>query len=192
MDFTLYIFEILLRDVVLFTVLRCTCFQVYPACCNSSMVIVVTKWCMTRVPICTGTLSPYLLLKTTRNNTSSLYWGKPGIMRLASTYPLYSITVPPVPSICNKPPQVEELLTWILNRTLLLEWRLNTQYPPGPSYPSPLPQNVASLTWPISCTKGLGLWYPGSAIGFSVLTDVPGSPPCGCASQGAVLPSPQS
>ena len=46
-----FIFEI--------TVLRCTCFQVSLACCNSSSVIVTTKWSKTWVPICTGT-SPHI------------------------------------------------------------------------------------------------------------------------------------
>ena len=40
----------------------------------------------------------------TKNNMSSLYWGKSGIVRLASTYPLYDIGMSPVPLRCNKLP----------------------------------------------------------------------------------------
>ena len=59
---------------------------------------------MIRVPICTGTLSPYLLSGTTKSSTSSIYWGKYGIVRLASTYPLYGIGMPYVPLRCNTTP----------------------------------------------------------------------------------------
>ena len=76
------------------TVLTCTCFQVSPVSCNYSLIIVVTKWSMTWVPIFTGSLSPYLWSRMTKTNMSSLYWGKLGIVRLASTYPLYGIGTP--------------------------------------------------------------------------------------------------
>ena len=53
---------------------------------------------------------------------------------------------------------------------------------------------TVSLPQPISHTKGLGSWYPGSAASLSVLTGTPGSPLPGCASQGArwrcLLPPP--
>ena len=48
-----------------------------------------------RLPIYTVTLALYLWFKTTKNSTSSLYQDKSGIVRLASTYPLYSIKMPP-------------------------------------------------------------------------------------------------
>ena len=88
------------------TVLKCTCFQVSPACCNSSKVMVATKWSVTRVHNYIGTNSPYLWSETTENKTYSLCWGKHGI----KTYPLYGIETIPVPSRCNKPWK-EEFLT---------------------------------------------------------------------------------
>ena len=59
-------------------------------------------------------LSPYLWSKTTKNNTSSLYLGKSGIVRLASMYPLYGIEMPPIPSRHNTSP-IKFLMGRILN-----------------------------------------------------------------------------
>ena len=41
--------------------------------------------------------------------------------------------------------------------------------------------SATSLAWPSSHTKGSGLWYLGSATGLLVLSNIPGSPPLGCA-----------
>ena len=87
--FTVFLLEI--------TVLRCTCFQISPSCCNYFSVIVTTKWSMSWVLICTCTLAPYWWFETTKNNTSSLYQGKSGIVMLASRYFLYGIKMPSSP-----------------------------------------------------------------------------------------------
>ena len=59
---------------------------------------------MTMVPICTGTLFPYLWSRTTKNSMSLLHWGKSGIVRLGSMYPLYGVEMPPIPLRCSTSP----------------------------------------------------------------------------------------
>ena len=85
--------------------LQCWGVPVSPACCNSFSVIVATKWSMTWVPICTGALSPYLSSEMIRNNTSSLYGHKSGIVRLDPMYPLYGIKMLPSPQDATHPYQ---------------------------------------------------------------------------------------
>ena len=85
------------------TVLRCTHFQVSPACFNS--VLVSHQWMVYE-------LGGYLHLdsilhtysKQPKNSTSSLYQGKSCIVMLASTYPSYGIKIPSVPLRCNTYP----------------------------------------------------------------------------------------
>ena len=88
--------------------LRYTCFQVFPAFCNSFLVIFATNWFMTWVPICIRTLFPYLRYETTKNNMSSLYWGKSDIVRLASTYSFYGIETAPSSWDATHPHQVPQ------------------------------------------------------------------------------------
>ena len=126
--FTVFLLEI--------TVLRCTCFQVPPACCHSFSVIVTTKFSMTWMLICTCTLSPYLWSQMIKNNISSLYQGKSGTVRLAFMYPFMVLKCPHSPwdeihPISNS--SVEGLSTPYLYRIPQWGWRFGTQYPPVPS-----------------------------------------------------------
>ena len=156
--FTVFLLEI--------TMLMCTCFQVSPACCYSFLVIVTTKWSMTWVPICTGTLSPYLWPRITKNKTSSLYLGKSCPLKMqqplsGSILNPYSLQNPSVRADIWDPVSTSAVVS------------------------TPTTTTTASLAQPVSHTMGLGLWYWGSATSTFTLTDVPASPLPGCASWGA-------
>ena len=115
------------------TVLRCTCFHVSSACCNSFSVIVTTTWPMTWVPIC-----------TTKNNTSSLYQGKCGIVRWDSMYPLYGIEMPPIPFNTQHTPY--QIPQWQDPQPLFCTESLSEGRDLGPCihqchYPQPIYQN---------------------------------------------------
>ena len=146
--FTVFLLEI--------TVLRCTCSQVSPACYNCFSVTGKTKWSMTWVPICTGTISPYLWSEMTKNNTSSLYWDKSGIVRLASTNPLYDIKMPPSPQDATHPHHISQ---WkdpqphFCTETLSKGRGFGTQYPPVLSS-TPSTTSITSLAQSRNHTKG--------------------------------------
>ena len=128
-------------------------------CFKVSLVVIGTaNWSMTRVPNCTGTCSLYLWSKTAKNNTSSLYQGKPGLLRLVLMYPLYGIEIMPNPSRCNKFPWggiCHQISKW--NPSI----RMKTWDPESTSAITSIPSTttIFSLEWQICHTKGLGLWY---------------------------------
>ena len=128
------------------TVLRCTCFQVSPACCNSfsghshNQMVYDQGTYLHRYP------SPYLWSKMTKNNTSSLYQGKSGIVRLASMYHLCSIKCPH-PQDTTHPlsnSSVEGSSTpFPVQNLSVCRQRFGTQYPPVPSPPPPSTTTIA-------------------------------------------------
>ena len=110
---------------------------------------------MTYVPNCTCTLSPYLWSETTKHNTSLLYQGKSGIVRLASMFPLYGIEKLPSPQDGTHLPQ------WKDPQPLFVE---NPSMWAGVSVPLstsaiislPSTTTISSVTWTISHTKRSG------------------------------------
>ena len=123
---------------------------------------------------------PNLWSRTTKNSTSSLYWGKPGIVRLASMYTLYSIGIPPCPQDTTNPSVEDPQSTF--STEAFGEGRDS-----GPSIHQgchllPSTTTAPLLAWTISHTTGLGLWYLGSAAGVFALTNIPCFPSPDCTS----------
>ena len=89
-------------------VLRYTSFQVSPAFCNSFLVIVATNWSMTWLPICTGTLSPYVYdLKQPRITHPHYIKLNLAIVRLASSLSfVWHWQVPPDPLKMQQDPYI--------------------------------------------------------------------------------------
>ena len=119
---------------------------------------------------------PIFIIQNTRNNTSSLYQGKPGIMRLAcvslvqycnTPYPLKIQQTPRgrifKPNSEKNPSDRVETWDPVSTNAIIL---------------TPSTTAIASLAWPSNHTKGLELWHPGSAS-ISGLNGFPGSLPLG-------------